>query len=95
MEFLSEVLTELDMTRKEDVSQNLKLNRIMKNTRDLEKILRSIQENMNPFNEASNKLMAVEMVRDLFESIIFLNLQRKIDIAAVFVISTYIYTTIA
>ena len=83
------------MTRKEDVSQDLKPNRIMKNTRDLEKILRSIQENMNPFNEASNKLMAVEMVRDLFESIIFLNLQRKIDIAAVFVISTYIYTTIA
>ena len=95
MEFLSEVLTELDMTRKEDVSQNLKPNRIMKNTRDLEKILRSIQENMNPFNEASNKLMAVEMVRDLFESILFLNLQRKIDIAAVFVISTYIYTAIA
>ena len=95
MEFLSEVLTELDMTRKEDVSQDLKPNRIMKNTRDLEKILRSIQENMNPFNEASNKLMAVEMVRDLFESILFLNLQRKIDIAAVFVISTYIYTTIA
>ena len=95
MEFLSEVLTELDMTRKEDVSQNLKPNRIMKNTRDLEKILRSIQENMDPFSEASNKLMAVEMVRDLFESIIFLNLQRKIDIAAVFVISTYIYTTIA
>ena len=95
MEFLSEVLTELDMTRKEDVSQDLKPNRIMKNTRDLEKILRSIQENMNPFNEASNKLMAVEMVRDLFESIIFLNLQRKTDIAAVFVISTYIYTTIA
>ena len=83
------------MTRKEDVSQDLKPNRIMKNTRDLEKILRSIQENMNPFNEASNKLMAVEMVRDLFESIIFLNLQRKIDIAAVFVISTYIYTAIA
>ena len=95
MEFLSEVLTELDMTRKEDVSQNLKPNRIMKNTRDLEKILRSIQENMDPFSEASNKLMGVEMVRDLFESILFLNLQRKIDIAAVFVISTYIYTTIA
>ena len=95
MEFLSEVLTELDMTRKEDVSQDLKPNRIMKNTRDLEKILRSIQENMDPFSEASNKLMAVDMVRDLFESILFLNLQRKIDIAAVFVISTYIYTTIA
>ena len=95
MEFLSEVLTELDMTRKEDVSQNLKPNRIMKNTRDLVKILRSIQENMDPFSEASNKLMAVEMVRDLFESILFWNLQRKIDIAAVFVISTYIYTTIA
>ena len=39
------------MTTKEDVSQDLKSNRIMKNTRDLEKILRSIPENMNPFSE--------------------------------------------
>ena len=46
MEVLSEVLNKLDMTTKEDVSQDLKPNRIMKNTRDLEKILRSIQENM-------------------------------------------------
>ena len=83
------------MTRKEDVSQDLKPNRIMKNTRDLEKILRGFQENMDPLSEANKKLMAVEMVRDLFESILFLNLQRKIDIAAVFVISTYTYTTIA
>ena len=83
------------MTRKEDVSQDLKPNRIMKNTRDLEKILRGFQENMDPLSEANNKLMAVEMVRDLFESILFLNLQRNIDIAAVFVISTYTYTTIA
>ena len=67
----------------------------MKNTRDLEKILRGFQENMDPLSEANKKLMAVEMVRDLFESILFLNLQRKIDIAAVFVISTYTYTTIA
>ena len=143
------------MTTKEDVSQDLKPNRIMKNTRDLEKILRSIQENMNPFSEevnkdllfnigtgksskqetaefllnvnkigqkaregfiiqcikdpkrfeeriprhkilnfanegasyslrgANNKLMAVEMVRDLFGSILFLALQRKIDMAEV------------
>ena len=28
---------------------------MMKNTRDLEKILRSIQENMNPFSEEVNK----------------------------------------
>ena len=27
----------------------------MKNTRDLEKLLRSVQENMNPFNEEVNK----------------------------------------
>ena len=27
----------------------------MKNTRDLEKLLRSIQENMNPFSEEVNK----------------------------------------
>ena len=123
----------------------------MKNTRDLEKILRSIQENMNPFGEevnkdflfnigtgksskqdtaefllnvnkigqkaceafiiqcikdpkrfeeriprhkilnfanevvsyslrgANNQPMAVEMVRDIFGSILFLALQRKID----------------
>ena len=51
MEVLSEVLNKLDMTTKEDVSQDLKPNRIMKNTRDLEKILRSIQENMNPFSD--------------------------------------------
>ena len=55
MEVLSEVLNKLDMTTKEDVSQDLKPNRIMKNTRDLEKILRSIQENMNPLNEEVNK----------------------------------------
>ena len=55
MEFLSEVLTKLDMTTKEDVSQDLKPNQIMKNTRDLEKILRSIQENMKPFSEEVNK----------------------------------------
>ena len=55
MEVLSEVLNKLDMTTKEDVSQDLKPNRIMKNTRDLEKILRSIQENMNPFSEEVNK----------------------------------------
>ena len=48
MEVLSEVLNKLDMTTKEDVSQYLKPNQIMKNARDLEKILRSIQENMKP-----------------------------------------------
>ena len=42
------------MTTKEDVSQNLKPNQIMKNTWDLEKILRSIQENMNLFSEKVN-----------------------------------------
>ena len=42
------------MTTKEDVSQNLKPNQIMKNTWDLEKVLRSIQENMNLFREMVN-----------------------------------------
>ena len=42
------------MTTKEDVSQNLKPNQIMKNTWDLEKVLRSIQENMNLFREKVN-----------------------------------------
>ena len=55
MEVLSEVLNKLYMTTKEDVSQDLKPNRIMKNTRELEKILRSIQEDMNPFSEEMNK----------------------------------------
>ena len=55
MEVLSEVLNKLDITTKEDVSQDLKPNRIMKNTRDLKKILRSIQESMNPFSEEVNK----------------------------------------
>ena len=55
MEVLSEVLKKLDMTSKEDVSQDVKPNRITKNTRDLEKMLRSIQENMDPFSEEVNK----------------------------------------
>ena len=55
MEVLPEVLNKLYMTTKEDVSQDLKPNRIMKNTRELEKILRSIQEDMNPFSEEMNK----------------------------------------
>ena len=42
------------MTKK-DVSQDLKPNRIMKNTRDLEKTSRRIQKNMNPFSEEVNK----------------------------------------
>ena len=37
MEVYSEVLNKLNMTIKEDVSQDLKPSRIMKNTRDLEK----------------------------------------------------------
>ena len=55
MEALSEVLNKLDMTTKEEVSQDLKPSRIMKNTRDLEKILRSNQGNMNRFIEKENK----------------------------------------
>ena len=153
MEVLSEFLNKLDMTI-EDVSQDSKPNQIMKNTRNLEKILTSIQEKMNPFSEevnkdvlfnigtgksskqeaaefllnvkkigqkaregfiipyikdsklfeeciprnkilnfvnegasysltGANKLMAVEMVRKFFGSILFLALQREIDMAEV------------
>ena len=55
MEVVSKVLNKLDMTTKEDVSQDLKPNRILKNTKYLEKILRSIQENMDLFSEEVNK----------------------------------------
>ena len=51
MEVLSKVLDKLDMTTKEDVSQDLKPNRIMKNNGDLKEILRSIQESINSFSE--------------------------------------------
>ena len=54
MESFSEVLTKLDMMTK-DVSQDLKRNRIMKNTRGLQKILRSIHDKMNPSSEEDNK----------------------------------------
>ena len=53
MKVLSEVLNKLDMTT--DASQDVKPNQIMKNTRNIEKMLRSIQENMNPFSEEVNK----------------------------------------
>ena len=43
------------MTTTKAVSQDLKPNRVMKNTRDLEKILRSIEENMNHFNREVTK----------------------------------------
>ena len=55
MEILSKVLTKLDMATKKDVSQDLKPNQIMKNIRDLQKILRSIQESMNSFSGEVNK----------------------------------------
>ena len=55
MEVVSKVLNKLDMTAKEDVSQDLKPNRILKNAKYLEKILRSIQENMDLFSEEVNK----------------------------------------
>ena len=53
MKVLSEVLNKLGMTT--DASQDVKPNQIMKNTRNIEKMLRSIQENMNPFSEEVNK----------------------------------------
>ena len=55
MEFLSEDLAELDTETREVASQDLKPNQIMKNTKDFEKMLRSIQENMNLFSEEANK----------------------------------------
>ena len=53
-EVFSQLLTKLDMMTK-DVSHDLKRNRIMKNTRSLQKILRSIHDKMNPSSEQDNK----------------------------------------
>ena len=52
------------------------------------KILRFANEGASySLRGANNKLMAVEMVRDLFGSILFLVLQRKIDMAEVLLFS--------
>ena len=47
------------------------------------KILNFANEGASSLRGANNKLMAVEIVWDLFGSILFLMLQRKIDIAEV------------
>jgi len=152
---LSYVFDKLGLTRKEDITQDLKPNRIRKNIRDVQNIITTIEENMNPFqgdidpnhlfnigsgksasnetaefllhvvekgeqqrlkfieecierperfeesitrnklmtfsNEgkrykitgADKKLTSAEMVRDLFGSILYLSLQRKIDMEEV------------
>ena len=49
MEVLSEVLNKLDMTTKEDVSQDLNSNRIIENTRDLEKNTKKRSRKHEPF----------------------------------------------
>ena len=54
MEVFLKVLTKLDVTTK-NISQDLKPNRLMKNTRSLQKILRSIPEKMTTFSEKKNK----------------------------------------
>ena len=55
MEFLSKDLAELDTKTREVASQDLKLNQIMKNTKEFEKMSRSIQENMKLFSEEASK----------------------------------------
>ena len=54
MDVFLKVLTKLDVTTK-NISQDLKPNRLMKNTRSLQKILRSIPEKMTTFSEKKNK----------------------------------------
>ena len=54
MEVFLKVLTKLDVTTK-NISQDLKPNRLIKNTRSLQKILRSIPEKMTTFSEKKNK----------------------------------------
>ena len=56
------------MTTKENVSQDLKPNRIMENIRNLEKILRSIEENMSSLNEEVIKdvLFKIGTINDTF-----------------------------
>ena len=68
MKVLPGVLTKFDMTTKENVSQDLRPNRIMENIRNLEKILRSIEENMSSLNEEVIKdvLFNIGTINDTF-----------------------------
>ena len=154
-EIISHLLEDLALTQKEDVSQDLKVNQVKRNNKDLDAIITSIKETMNPFsgtierdilynigtgksasNETTNFLLnvkksgsamrekfieecisnskrfeesikrqklrtftteagihkirgpnqqviAVSMVRDIFGSILYLSLQKKVDMAEV------------
>ena len=46
---LSKLFVELQMTNKEDISEELKLHRVKQNCHHLEKIISSINDTMNPF----------------------------------------------
>ena len=154
-EIISHVLEDLSMTKKEDVSQDLKSSQIKRNSQDLAAITTSIEEMMNPFSDdidkntlynigtgksaskettefllslvktgsdlrekflnecisnpkrfeesisrrkiknfateagihkirgPDQKVVAVSMVRDIFGSILYLSLQKKVDMAEV------------
>ena len=80
MEVLSEVLNKLDMTTTEDVS----FGSFIKDPKEFEeriswhKILNFANEDVSySLRETNNKLMAVEMIRDLFWKYSFLDSQSK------------------
>ena len=45
----------MGLTRKEDVTEELKPHRLKKNSKDLGKVIKSIEETMNPFSLTLNK----------------------------------------
>lgn len=53
---ISKVFEELDLSRKEDVSEDLKPHRIKQNCKDLEKLIRAVTDTMNPFSDSINKV---------------------------------------
>ena len=50
-----QVFEELDLTRKEDVSEELKPHRIKQNSKDLNRLLQAVVDTMNPFSNDINK----------------------------------------
>ena len=82
MEVFLKVLTKLDVTTK-NISQDLKPNRLMKNTRSLQKILRSIPEKMTTFSEKITKVFFSRKALANYQesSEIFLNASKIVEAA--------------
>lgn len=53
---ISKVFEELGLSRKEDVSEDLKPHRIKQNCKDSQKLTRAVTDTMNPFSVNINKV---------------------------------------